>query len=182
MTPKIIQFGKLDAFAVEDLGKGNIVRVTILDITYLDTIAPASLIWARRCPSVLSGLRTRSDRKSARRQMGSPRPLPPARQASLLALAIGRHSLTSVVLSPQPSQLSQTILACRFTDPQSRHRFARHWARRIKREVVVNDVNQMVLAPVAPLPYGRSEAIGRLVVNPGNGRAFDGRLRAAGLG
>jgi hypothetical protein len=33
MTPKIIQFGKLDAFAAEDLGKGNIVRVTILDIT-----------------------------------------------------------------------------------------------------------------------------------------------------
>ncbi len=33
MTPKIIQFGELDAFAAEDLGKGNIVRVTILDIT-----------------------------------------------------------------------------------------------------------------------------------------------------
>ncbi len=114
--------------------------------------------------------------------MGSPRPLPPARQAALLALAIVRDSLTSVVLSHQSSHLSQTVLACRFTDPQSRHRFARHWARKVKREVFVNDVSQMVLAPVAPLPYGRSEAVGRLVVNPGGSRAFDSRLRAAGLG
>jgi hypothetical protein len=112
-----------------------------------------------------------------------PTKLPTAYTVAMVALAMGKQDLTSVVISlhkPVPSEAA--FLACRFVTAHARHRFARFWARRTRREVFVDDWSELVFVPVAPLLDGRSEAIGRLVPNPGNGRAFESFLRAAGLG
>ena len=111
------------------------------------------------------------------------RPLPNVHSAAFIALALGKTDLVSVVVAPhQSNDAAAAILACRFASQHSRRRFARYWARRTGRAVKADARSQLVFAPIAPLPHGRSEAIGRLVVNPGDGRAFDSRLRAAGLG
>jgi hypothetical protein len=117
------------------------------------------------------------------RPLSHGKPLPNAHNAAFIALALGKADLVSVVVAPrQSNDAAASILACRFASQRARRRFACYWARRTGCAVKADARSQLVFAPVAPLPHGRSEAIGRLVVNPGNGRAFDGRLRAAGLG
>ncbi|MCP4425299.1 MAG: hypothetical protein GY803_12460, partial [Chloroflexi bacterium] len=94
---------------------------------------------------------------------------------AFIALTLGKADLVSVVVSPcQSNGSSASILACRFASQRARSRFARYWARRTGCAVKADARSQLVFAPIAPLPHGRSETIGRLVANPGDGRAFDG--------
>jgi len=109
--------------------------------------------------------------------------LPTVSYVAMTALAMGKQHLVSVVIPIQsPIPAAHPFLACRFSQTQARHRFARYWSRLMKQDMIIHDPGEMVYIPVAPLGDGRSESIGRLVTNPGNGREFGRLVRAAGWG
>lgn len=113
-----------------------------------------------------------------------PSKLPTAYTVAMTALVIGKQHLVSVVIPIQPPVSAPTpFLACRLNNRRTRHQFAHYWARVMgRRQIIVHSPGEMVFVPIAPLPDGRYNGIGRLVVNPGNGRLFQTLLWAAGLG